>query len=61
MKEMLKMKRVLSEILAKHTGRTVEEIEQETERNRYFTSQEAKDYRLVDDVLIKMTDEKKPA
>jgi ATP-dependent Clp protease protease subunit len=61
MKEMLKMKRVLSEILAKHTGRTVEEIELETERNRYFTSQEAKDYRLVDDVLIKMTDEKKPA
>jgi ATP-dependent Clp protease protease subunit len=59
MKEMLKMKRVLSEILAKHCGRTVEEIETETERNRYFTAQEAKDYRLVDDVLIKMTDEKK--
>jgi ATP-dependent Clp protease, protease subunit len=61
MKEMLKMKRVLSEILAKHCGRTVEEVEAETERNRYFTAQEAKDYRLVDDVLIKMTDEKKPA
>jgi ATP-dependent Clp protease protease subunit len=61
MKEMLKMKRVLSEILAKHTDRTIEEIEAETERNRYFTAQEAKDYRLVDDVLIKMADEKKPA
>ncbi len=61
MKEILKEKHRLNEILAKHTGRTVEEIEHESERNRYFTAQEAKDYRLVDDVLVKMTDEKKPA
>jgi len=59
MKEMLKMKRVLSEILAKHCGRTVEEIETETERNRYFTAQEAKDFGLVDDVLAKMVPDKK--
>src|SRR6516225_3193844 len=58
MKEIVKEKRRLNEILAKHTNRTVEEIELETERNRYFTAQEAKDFRLVDDVLIKMTDEK---
>jgi ATP-dependent Clp protease protease subunit len=61
MKEIIKEKRRLNEILAKHTNRTVEEIELETERNRYFTAQEAKDFRIVDDVLVKMADEKKPA
>src|ERR1700682_5185180 len=38
MKEILKEKRRLSEILAKHTGRPLEQIEIETERNRYFTA-----------------------
>ena len=35
--EILKAKRLLNELLAKHTGRTVEQIEQETERDRYMT------------------------
>jgi len=60
MKEMLKMKRLLNELLAKHTGRTYDQIEAETERNRYFTALEAKEFGLVDEVLTKMTDEKKP-
>ena len=38
MKEILKEKRRLNEILAKHTGRPLEQIEAETERNRYFTA-----------------------
>jgi ATP-dependent Clp protease protease subunit len=59
MKEMLKMKGLLNELLAKHTGRTFEQIESETERNRYFTSPEAKEFGLVDEVLVKMADEKK--
>jgi ATP-dependent Clp protease protease subunit len=54
MREIVKEKRRLNEILASHTGRTVEEIEVETERNRYFTAQEAKDFGLVDDVLVKL-------
>ncbi len=59
MKEILKEKRRLNEILAKHTGRTLEEIEAETERNRYFTAPEAKEFGLVDEVLMKISDEKK--
>lgn len=59
MKEILKEKKRLNEILAHHTGRTLAEIEFETERNRYFTAQESKDFGLVDDVLAKMSSEKK--
>jgi ATP-dependent Clp protease protease subunit len=59
MKEILKEKRRLNEILARHTGRPLEQIEAETERNRYFTAPEAKDFGLVDEVLAKLSDEKK--
>ena len=59
MKEILREKKRLNEILAKHTGRPLEQIEAETERNRYFNAQEAKDFGLVDDVLAKMTPSEK--
>ncbi len=59
MKEILKEKRRLNEILARHTGRPIEQIEAETERNRYFTAVEAKEFGLVDDVLAKIVAEKK--
>lgn len=59
MKEILREKRRLNEILARHTGQTIEVIENETERNRYFTASEAKEFGLVDDVLSKMAPEKK--
>ena len=59
MKEILKEKKRLNEILAHHTGRTLAEIEVETERNRYFTSQESKEFGLVDEVLTKMISDKK--
>jgi ATP-dependent Clp protease protease subunit len=55
MKEILREKKRLNEILAKHTGQTPEAIELETERNRYFTALEAKEFGLVDEVLAKMT------
>jgi ATP-dependent Clp protease protease subunit len=54
MKEILRAKRLLNEILAKHTGQPLGVIEAETERNRYFTAQEAKEFGLVDAVLAKM-------
>ena len=59
MKEILREKRRLNEILAKHTGQPLEGVEAETERNRYFTAQEAKEFGLVDEVLAKMVPEKK--
>ena len=49
--EILKAKRMLNELLAKHTGRDVEQIEQETERDRYMTPQEAKEYGIVDEIV----------
>jgi len=49
--EILKSKRLLNEILAKHTGRAVEQIERETERDRYLTPVEAKEYGIVDEIV----------
>ncbi len=51
--EILKDRARLNLILAKATGRTIEEIERETERDRYFSAQEAKEFGLVDDVLAR--------
>ena len=42
-----------NEIMARHTGRTTAEIEKETERDKYYTAQEAKEFGLVDEVLVK--------
>lgn len=49
--EILKAKRMLNEILARHTERTVEQIENETERDRYLTPAEAKEYGIVDEIV----------
>lgn len=51
MNEMLRMKDALNKIFAEHTGRSAEEIETETERDRYFTAHQAKEFGLVDEVL----------
>jgi ATP-dependent Clp protease protease subunit len=59
--EILKDRRRLNEIIARHTGQSIESIERETERDRYFTAQEAKEFGLVDDVLTKMVEEHKAA
>jgi len=54
MKEALRQKAQLNKILAEHTGKPISVIETETERNRYFTAHEAKEFGLVDEVLGKM-------
>lgn len=51
--EILKERTRLNEILAKHTGQPIERIEKETDRDRYFSAMEAKEFGLVDDVFIK--------
>jgi len=53
MKEILKEKHRLNEILAHHTGRSLKEVEAETERNRYFNAEEAKAFGLVDEILVR--------
>jgi ATP-dependent Clp protease protease subunit len=56
--EILKDRHRLNQILAHHTGRPIAQIEQETERDRYFSAQEAKEFGLVDEVLTKLIEEK---
>jgi ATP-dependent Clp protease protease subunit len=61
--QILRDKRTLNELMAKHTGQPIEKIEQETERDRYLTAAEAKEYGLIDEVVdinkIKETSESK--
>jgi ATP-dependent Clp protease protease subunit len=49
--EALKLRRRMEEIYAEHTGRSVEEISDALERDRFFTPEEARDYGLVDRVV----------
>jgi ATP-dependent Clp protease protease subunit len=49
--EALKLRRRLEEIYAQHTGRDTSEISDALERDRFFTPEEARDYRLVDRVM----------
>jgi ATP-dependent Clp protease protease subunit len=58
-KEMLKDRARLDEILAKHTGQSIETINKETERDKYFHPYEAKAFGLVDEVLVKQSEAKK--
>jgi ATP-dependent Clp protease protease subunit len=50
-KEILRLKDRLNEILAKHCGRKVEELAHDTDRDRFMSAQEAKEYGLVDQVV----------
>lgn len=49
--EILKLRHRLNELMAGHTGRSVEEIARDTERDRFMGAQESKEYGLIDDVL----------
>jgi ATP-dependent Clp protease protease subunit len=57
--EIMKDRERLNLILSKHCGRPIEQIAAETERDRYFSATEAKEFGLVDDVLQKLVEEKK--
>jgi ATP-dependent Clp protease protease subunit len=50
-KEMLKTRDTLYQILAKHTGKSVEQITKDCDRDYFLTSEEAKQYNLIDNVL----------
>src|SRR3954470_1560735 len=47
------IKRRMAESIAEHTGQTVEQIEIDSERDRWFTAEEAKDYGIIDHVIVK--------
>ncbi len=50
-KEILRWRTVLNEVLAKHTGRTPDQVEKDSDRDYYMTATEAKNYGLVDHVV----------
>jgi ATP-dependent Clp protease protease subunit len=50
-KEILRIKKAINEILAKHTGQPVAKIEKDTDRDFYMTAQEAKKYGIIDSVI----------
>lgn len=52
-REILKLKRELYEIIALHSGNPVEKVEKDSDRDYWMTSIEAKDYGMIDEVLVK--------
>ena len=56
-REILRMRTQLNDILARHTGKTAEQIAKDTDRDFFLTAQEAKDYGLVDHLLTKQSTE----
>ena len=52
-KEMVKMRDQLNVILAKHTGRNVEQIARDTDRNYFMSPEESKEYGLIDEIIEK--------
>ena len=53
LREMLKIKKELYQIIADHSGKTYEQIEKDSDRDFWMTSQEAMEYGMIDRVLIK--------
>jgi ATP-dependent Clp protease protease subunit len=50
-REIVQMRTKLNEILSKHTGQSVDKIKMDTERDRFLSAAEAKEYGLVDEVI----------
>jgi len=57
--EILKTKKRINEILALHTGRTYDQLMKDTDRDYYLAAEEAKQYGLIDTVLVKRIESKK--
>ena len=51
--EIVKLKKVLNKLLARLTGQSLKKIEKDTDRNFFMTTEEAKAYGLIDEILIK--------
>jgi ATP-dependent Clp protease protease subunit len=54
-REILRMRRMLDEILATHTGQSVEKVSHDTDRDFIMTAEEAKAYGLIDDIIESRT------
>jgi ATP-dependent Clp protease protease subunit len=50
-REVIQVRKTLDEILALHSGQTVEKVSKDTDRDYFMTAQEAKEYGIIDDVI----------
>ncbi len=57
--EILKTKKRLNEILSHHTGKSVEQVSKDTDRDKYLSAEEAKAYGLIDDIMVRRISEGK--
>lgn len=55
----LQLKQRLNEVLSKHTGQPIERIKEDTDRDNFMTSEEAKNYGLIDEIIVTRKTEKK--
>lgn len=53
-REIIKLKKELYEIIAEHSGKAIENVEKDADRDYWLTANEAKEYGMIDDVLIKV-------
>ena len=58
-KEIMKLKKELYEILAEHTGNSYKKVEKDSDRDYWMTSIEAKDYGVIDEILVRNANAKK--
>ncbi|MFO0933286.1 MAG: ATP-dependent Clp protease proteolytic subunit [Planctomycetota bacterium] len=49
--EILEMKNQLTKIVARHTGRTIEQVDRETDRNKYMSAAQAREWGVIDEVV----------
>jgi ATP-dependent Clp protease protease subunit len=59
--QIIYLKRMMAERIALHTGQPIERIEADSDRDRWFTADEAKDYGFIDQVITKVADVRAPA
>jgi len=52
-REMVRLRKVLNEIIVKHTGQDIKKIEKDTERDFILSAEEAREYGIVDEVILK--------
>ena len=52
-REILRMRELMNQLMAKHTGQVLEKVERDTERDFIMNAQQAKEYGIVDDVIFK--------
>ena len=55
-RELIKIKQKLNELLAKHTGQPLEKVERDTDRDNFMSSEAAKEYGLIDEVIATRAD-----